>query len=101
MYISLTSHGYLKKQGEPLQALWNKLNTASSLEILPNLYRLETASICRILFKKVSILPKGRFLKQQGSICNIPIESDHITNVLPRGADSNLLLVVKLKRKLP
>ena len=30
---------------------------------------------------------------------NIPIESD-ITNVLPHGADSNGLLIVKLERKL-
>ena len=53
-----------------------------------------------MLLKKVSIMPKGKFPKLKGSICNIPIESDDITNVLPLGADSNGLLIVKLKRKL-
>ena len=65
-----------------------------------NLYRLDRASICIILFKKVSIIPEGRFPKPQGSICNIPIERDYITNILPSGADSNVLFVVKLKLKL-
>ena len=45
-------------------------------------------------------MPKGNFPKLKGSICNIPIESHDITNVLPRGADSNGQLIVKLKRKL-
>ena len=45
-------------------------------------------------------MPKGKHLKLKGSMCNIPFESDDITNILPRGADSNGLLIVKLKRKL-
>ena len=68
---------------------------------MSNLNRLEKVLISRrILFKKVSIMPKGRFPKLKGSICNIPIESGDNTNVLQRGADSNGLLIVKLKRKL-
>ena len=34
------------------------------------------------------------------AICNIPIETAHITNTLRQGSDSNGLLLVKLKRKL-
>ena len=34
------------------------------------------------------------------NLYNISIESDDITNVLPRGADSNVLLIVKLLRQL-
>ena len=45
-------------------------------------------------------MPKGRFPKLKGSICNITIDLADITNVLPHGADSNSLAVVKLKRKL-
>ena len=98
MYICLTCHGHLKKQIEPPQAVWNNLDIVSTPEILSNLNRLERVLISRrILFKKVSIMPKGRFLKLKGSI---PMESDDITNVIPRGADSNGLLIVKLKRKL-
>ena len=40
-------------------------------------------------------MPKGRSPKLKGSICNIPIESDDITNVLQCGADSTGLLIVK------
>ena len=45
-------------------------------------------------------MPKGRFQELEGIICNIPIDLADITNVLPHGADSNGLVVVKLKRKL-
>ena len=69
--------------------------------ILADRNRLERAVIShRILFKKVSIMLKGRFPKLKGSICNIPIDLADITNVLPHGTDSNGLVVVKLKRKL-
>ena len=43
---------------------------------------------------------KGEFVKIKGSICNIPIETANICNILPRLADSNGLIVVKLKRDL-
>ena len=42
-------------------------------------------------------MPKGRFPKLKGSICNIPIDLADIINVLPYGADSNGFVVVKLK----
>ena len=45
-------------------------------------------------------MPKGRFPNLKGSVCNIPIDLTDITNVLPDDADSNGLVVVKLKRKL-
>ena len=45
-------------------------------------------------------MPKGKFPKLKGSICNVPIDTADIVNVFPRGADSNGLVVVKLKRKL-
>ena len=46
-------------------------------------------------------MPKGKSLKMKGSICNIPVtEVDVNCNTLPRPADSNGLLILKLKRKL-
>ena len=96
MYICSTCYGHLKKQSEPPQAVWNKLGIVSPPEILSNLNRLERVSISRgILFKKFTVMPKGRFPKLKGSICNIPVESNDITNALPRSADSNGLLIVK------
>ena len=91
----------LGKAKYPPQAVWNKLDVVSPPEILPNLNRLEKVLTSRIiLFKKVNIMLKGRFPKLKRSICNIPIESGDITSVLPCGADSNGLLIAKLKRKL-
>ena len=45
-------------------------------------------------------MSKGQFPKLKGSICNTPVNTSDIINVLPHGADSNGLVVVKLKRKL-
>lgn len=53
------------------------------------------------MFKKISIVLKDQSSKLKGSICNIPIsEIDANCMILPRPADSNGLIVVKLKRKV-
>ena len=67
-----------------------------------NLRRLETVLVARrILFKKVTVMPKGQSPKVKGSICNIPVSDiDSNCNSLPRPADSNGVIVVKLKRKV-
>ena len=36
----------------------------------------------------------------KGAICNVPIDVVSICNTLPRPADINVLVIVKLKRKL-
>ena len=43
---------------------------------------------------------KGKFFRMNGSICNIPIESDSVCKTSLRAADSNGLVVVKLKRQM-
>ena len=59
----------------------------------------------RILFKfylilfYLTIMPKGNFPKLYGSICNVPIDTVDISDGLPGGADSNGLVIIKLKRK--
>ena len=45
-------------------------------------------------------MPKGRFPKLKESICNAPIDTADIFDVLSYGADSNDLIVVKRKCKL-
>ena len=45
-------------------------------------------------------MPKGQTPKIKGSICNVPIDTNDVTNILPRGADSNGIIMIKLKRKL-
>ena len=55
----------------------------------------------KTLFKKIAITyGKREFSKNKGTIFNVPIESTDICNVLPRPADSNGLIVAKLKRDL-
>ena len=67
--------------------------------MLSPLNRLERVLIFRrILFKKFTIMPIGKFPKLKGSICSVPIDTEDIVNVLQRGADVNDLVVVKLKR---
>ena len=73
--------------------------------MLPNqfgdLRRLERVLAAkRTLFKKVTVMPKGQSPKVKGNICNIPIsEIDNNCNSLPRPADSNGIIIIKLKRK--
>ena len=45
-------------------------------------------------------MPRGRFAKLSGSICYVPIDVVDIVDILPHGADSNGLEVVKLTCKL-
>ena len=53
------------------------------------------------MFKKVTVMPKGKSLKIKSSICNIPASKVDVNcNMLPRPADSNGLIIVMLKRKL-
>ena len=55
----------------------------------------------RILFTKTAIMyGKGNFSKIKGAICNALIESVDICNVISRSADSNGLIIGKLKRDL-
>ena len=84
-----------------MQTVSNNLKISFVPKHLSNLNRLEQVLISRrILFKKIAIMPKGQFPKLKGSICNIPVNASDIINVLPHGADSNGLVVVKLKQKL-
>ena len=65
------------------------------------LNRLEKTLISkRILFKKITIMPKEQQPKIRGAVCNIPIQADAVSNVLPRPADNDGVVLVKLKRRI-
>ena len=53
-----------------------------------------------ILFKKVAIMPYGKTEKFTGTICNVPVDNIDVTNLLLRTADSNGVVIVKLKLKV-
>ena len=100
-FISKTFYLTFKKGKLPEQALFNKLEICEPPEVMKNLNRLERVLISRrILFKKINIIPKGIFPKTKGSICNIPIDASKVVKVLPQDADSNGVIIVKLKGKL-
>ena len=86
----------------PCQAVFDKKSLDPIPDELKYLKKLEKDLISkRIIFKKIAIMHgKGEFAKIKGSICNIPIETANICNILPRPADSNGLIVVKLKQDL-
>ena len=71
----------MKKSEIPAQAVSNKLDIFDFPDDLANMNRLEKAIISRrILFKNITIMPKGQTPKLKGSICNAPINtSEYIT----------------------
>ena len=91
-YICITCDKHLKKGSLPCQSISNKLQLMPIPPQLSTLNKLEKVLISkRILFTKIAIMPKGQQPKISGAICNIPINTDTITNCLPRaGADSVL-----------
>ena len=101
-YVCSTFHNKLRKKNIPCQAVCNEMFIQVIPEQLSHLKRLERILVSqRILFKKVLIMHgKGEFAKIKGSICNVPKETSNIYKVLPRPADNNGLILVKLKRHL-
>ena len=100
-YICKTCSRKIKKGHTPCQAVCNKLEIYEFLDDLKNIRRLEKVLIAKqILFKKLHIMPKGQSPKIRGATCNVPIDTIDISNTLPRQADINGLVIVKLKRKL-
>lgn len=100
-YVCKTCHNKLIKGNIPCQAVSNKLALYNFPTDMQNIRHLERVLIAkRLLFKKIAIMPKGQFPKLKGVICNVPINSENVCNTLPRPADSNGLVMVRLKRKL-
>ena len=100
-YICKTWSTKIKKDHTPYQVVCNKLEINGFSENLKNIRKLEKVFIAkRVLFKKLHVMHKGQSLKIRGAISNVPIDTIGISNTLPRQADSNGLIIVKLKRNL-
>ena len=85
-YICTTCDGKLKKSEVPCQAVCNKLQVVNFPPFIPKLKRLEKIIIAkRLLFKKIAIMPKGQSPKLKGAVCNVPVETESVCNILPRG----------------
>ena len=85
----------------PCLAVANNLSVEKLPSQFQTIRRLKRVFVSRkILFKKVTIIPKGQSSKLKGSTCNITVsEVDRNCVSLPRSADSNGLIIVKLERK--
>lgn len=89
-YICHTCNSKLLKGRIPCQAVSNSLRVEELPKEFRDLRKLEKVVIAkRLLFKKITIMPKGQSPKLRGSICNVPISAEDICNVLPRGMDNN------------
>ena len=101
-YICTTCDKALRNNSVPCQAVANRLNVVELSKSFQDIRRLEKFLVPRrVLFKKVTVMPKGKSLKIKGSICNISVSEVVVTgNMLPRPTDSNCFIIVKLKRKL-
>ena len=100
-YICRTCHSKLLKNKIPAQAVCNDLSICNVPERFSDIRKLEKIIISkRILFKKVTIMPKGQAPKMKGAICNVPINAADICNVLPRGMDNNGVVRVALKKRM-
>ena len=101
-YICTTCDKALRNNSVPCQAVANRLNVVELSKSFQDIRRLEKFLVSRrVLFKKVTVMPKGKSLKIKGSICNISVSEVVVTgNMLPRPTDSNCFIIVKLKRKL-
>ena len=101
-YICKTCAQKLNENQTSCQTLCNKLQIYDFPIVLRCIHRLERVLIVRRLqFKKViTTLKDLKSHKFKGEICNVPTDVVSTCNTLPRPADSNGLVTVKLKRKL-
>ena len=73
-FIYTTCDKALRKNSAPCQAVANTLNVVVLPELFQDICRLERLLVSRrILFKKVTVMPKGKSFKIKDSICNIPV----------------------------
>ena len=100
-YICKTCDKKIFKHEIPCQSVNNNLKVYEMPPHLKDINKMERTVISqRILFSKIKIMPKGQFPKIKGIVCNIPIETVEVCNVLPRTFEKSNLIFMKLKRKL-
>ena len=103
IYIPTTCHNHLSRNEISCQAVFTKISLDYIPDELKDLKKKKKEKQLiskRMILKKEIMHGKGKFTKINGSICNIPIEAANIWNILARPADSNGLIVVRLKKYL-
>ncbi|XP_063411592.1 uncharacterized protein LOC134694510 [Mytilus trossulus] len=101
LWICYTCHRKLHKGLTPPESFCNNLQLETVPDELCNLNKLESHLIAlNIPFQKIMNLPKGNQAGIIGPVVLVPSDVKVVTNTLPRPVDDNLLVKVKLKRKL-
>ena len=62
--------------------------------------RLERILSRLLIFRKINMMPKGQPPKLKSALYDMPIDAVEVCNTLPLPADSNGIVIVKLKRKV-
>ena len=80
----------------------NKLGIVSFPKEFDSVNKLERILVSKkILFKEITIMPKGQILKIKGTTFNIPVQKIETNcSILPRPPNSNGIVIVKLTRKI-
>ncbi|XP_062589569.1 uncharacterized protein LOC134251199, partial [Saccostrea cucullata] len=101
LWICYTCHRKLLKGDVPCMSFANNTELEKVPEVLECLNSLEQHLISlNIPFMKILGLPKGGQKGVHGPVVCVPSDLRKVTSILPRSEDENLLLKVKLKRKL-
>ena len=100
-YICKTCAQKIRTKHVPCQAVINKLQFTNLTNQFCDIHILEKILVSKqLLFKKVAIMPKGQSPKIKGSVCNVPVEIMDVSTLLSKQANSNGLVIIKLKKKL-
>ena len=85
------------KQGKvPCQAVINNMYVDDTPVELASLEKLEQILIAQIIvFEKIIVMPKGQQRKVKGAICNVPVECDQTSSLLPCPPErSDIILLI-------
>ena len=100
-YICNTCNSKVKQSKVPCQAVINNMYVDETPVELASLEKLEQILIAqRIAFEKIIVMPKGQQRKVKGAICNVPVECDQKSGLLPCPPERSGIILLKLKRKL-
>ena len=83
-YICNTCNSKVKQGKVPCQAVINNMYVDDTPVELASLEKLEQILIAqRIVFEKIIVMPKGQQRKVKGAICNVPVECEQTSSLLP------------------
>ena len=76
--------------------MWFKVETKKKLRAK----QFQISFFLRLLLKKVAVIPKSQLPKLTEALRNVPTETEYVSSLLPRQADSNgFKLIVKLENR--